>query len=143
MAELKTAPTKASVQAFLRGIQDETRRRDCQIIARLMKQATRATPRMWGTSIVGFGSYHYRYASGREGDWFLTGFSPRKSDLTLYLMGGLSRHGPLLRPLGKHKTSKSCLYIKRLDDIDLAVLEELIRDSVRHVGRSIDTHQGE
>ena len=136
MAELKTAPTKASVQAFLRDIQDETRRRDCQIIARLMRQATRATPRMWGPSIVGFGSYHYRYASGREGDWFLTGFSPRKTDLTVYLMGGLTHHAPLLRRLGRHKSSKSCLYVKRLADIDLAVLEELIRDSVRYAGKS-------
>ena len=133
MAELKTKPTKASVAAFLRGIEDAEKRKDCQTIARMMKQATGAAPKMWGPSIVGYGNYHYRSTSGREGDWFQVGFSPRATALTLYLMGGLERHAGLLKRLGKHKTGKGCLYIKRLSEVDVAVLEELIGECVQHL----------
>ncbi len=133
MAELKTKRTQASVKAFLKRVPDDTRRQDCLTVLRLMKQATRAEPKMWGSSIVGFGSYRYRYASGREGDWFLTGFAPRKQDLTLYIMAGFGRYPTLLAKLGKHKTGKSCLYIKRLADVNLTVLRQLVSASVRHM----------
>ena len=99
----------------------------------VMKAAVGTPPKMWGPSIVGFGHYHYKYASGRENDWFLAGFSPRKHDLTLYLMSGLDRHDALVTRLGKYKTGKSCLYIKRLADVDIAVLKELIAESVKHM----------
>jgi hypothetical protein len=135
MAELKTKPSNASVAAFLNAIPDETKRKDCRALVKMMQDATGAKPRMWGTSIVGFGSYHYTYASGREGDWPLTGFSPRKQDLTLYIMEGFARHGALLRRLGKHRTGKSCLYLKKLADVDLSVLETLVRESVKGVAK--------
>ncbi|MEW6743484.1 MAG: DUF1801 domain-containing protein [Planctomycetota bacterium] len=131
MAEMKTKPTGASVEAFLDRLTDEARREDCYALLKIMQQATKARPKMWGPSIVGFGDYHYKYASGREGDWFLVGFSPRKQDLTLYVMAGAERYPELLEKLGKHKTGKSCLYIKRLADIDLKVLSELIRRSLK------------
>jgi hypothetical protein len=133
MATLKTQPTKASVSAFLKGIADDLRRKDCQTLVRIMKRAVGSEPRMWGASIVGFGHYHYKYASGRENDWFLAGFSPRKQDLTIYIMSGLDRHDALLARLGKYKTGKSCLYIKRLAEVDVAVLQELISASVKHM----------
>jgi len=135
MAELKTKRTAASVAAFLARIPDATRRNDCRAVAKLMQQVTRTRPRMWGTSIVGFGSYHYKYGSGREGDWFLAGFSPRKQDLTLYLMAGIERYPKLQAKLGKHKHGKSCVYIKRLADVDLAVLRRLVAASVRDMKR--------
>lgn len=131
MAELKTRATKASVDTFLQGIRDEKRRQDCYAILKIMKKATKAEPKMWGTSIVGFGDHHYVYESGREGDWFLTGFSPRIQNLTLYSMGGFDRE--LLKKLGKYKTGKGCLYINKLDDVDLNVLQELIGTSVNKV----------
>lgn len=131
MAELKTKVNDQPVTAFLDSVADEDRRQDCYTILEIMKKATRAEPKMWGDSIVGFGSYHYTYASGREGDWLLTGFSPRKQNLTLYIMSGFSDFEELLSRLGKHKTGKGCLYIKKLTDVDLAVLEELIDRSVR------------
>ena len=133
MAKLKTHRTNASVSAFLKGVADESRRKDCQTLIRIMKHAVGAQPRMWGPSIVGFGHYHYKYASGRENDWFLVGFSPRKQDLTVYIMTGFDRHDAILSRLGKYKTSKSCLYIKRLTDVDVAVLQELITASVQHM----------
>lgn len=133
MAELKTKRSEASVDAFLKGVADETRRRDCETLLGLMKKVTRAEPKMWGPSIVGFGSYRYKYKTGREGDWFLAGFSPRSQDLTLYVMAGNDRFPELLAKLGKHKTGKSCLYVKRLADVDLAVLEKLLVASVRQV----------
>lgn len=133
MAELKTKPTGQSVERFLKSISDKARREDCFTLLELMRQVTKAEPRMWGTSIVGFGSYHYKYRSGREGDWLLTGFSPRKQNLTLYIMAGFQGYGDLLKALGKHKTGKSCLYVNRLEDIDLPRLERLIRESVKHV----------
>jgi len=136
MAELKTKPTKASVSKFLRAIQDEATRKDCQQLTKIMKEVTGAEPRMWGPSIVGFGAYHYVYASGREGDWFLTGFSPRKQNLTLYIMSGFDEYEDLLGRLGKHKKSKSCLYVRSLEDLDLTVLKRMIRASVRHMQKS-------
>ena len=136
MAELKTKPNDASVEAFLNGIADEQKRRDAFAILALMQKATRVEPKMWGSSIVGFGHYHYKYASGREGDWFVVGFSPRKNDLTLYLISGLDQHGQLLKKLGKHKTGKGCLYIKHLDDVDFPTLRELIKQSVRYMTKA-------
>ena len=130
MAELKTKPTKASVKAFLNKIDDEQRRKDCQQVSDLMQSATGEKPKMWGSSIVGFGRYHYRYASGREGEWPIIGFSPRKNDLTLYIMPGFDEFKSLMNKLGKYKAGKSCLYIKKLDDIDVSVLKKLIAKSV-------------
>ena len=133
MAELKTKPHGGDVDAFLDAIENETRRRDCRALRELMSEITGEPPRMWGPSIVGFGSYHYRYASGREGDFFLAGFSPRKQNLTLYVMAGFSRYDDLMARLGKHKTGKSCLYVKKLADVDMDVLETLVRSSVEHL----------
>ena len=133
MGEIKTKPTKASVARFLGDIDDQQKRADAKKIAVLMRKATGSPPKMWGTSIVGFGSYHYKYASGREGDWMLTGFSPRKQNLTLYIMAGFKEFEALLGKLGKHKTGKSCLYIKRLDDVDQKVLESLINRSIKYM----------
>jgi len=136
MAELKTRPTRASVTAFLDGIGDERRRADCKALVKIMRRATGARPVMWGSSIVGFGRYRYRYESGREGDWFLTGFSPRKQALTIYVMAGFKRYGALMRKLGRHRTGSSCLYLRSLEDVDLDVLEALITESVRHLQRT-------
>jgi hypothetical protein len=133
VAENKTQPTDASVTAFLDAVEDETRRSDARRVLELMRDVTGEEPRMWGPSIVGFGDYHYRYESGREGDWFLTGFAPRKANLVLYIMSGFPRHAELMERLGKHRTGKSCLYVNRFDDLDLDVLRELIRRSVEHV----------
>jgi hypothetical protein len=132
VAELKTKPTDESVTAFLNGITDESRRSECLTIVKLMKKATRSAPKMWGPSIIGFGDYRCRYPSGRELDWFMVGFSPRKQALTLYLMGQ-GRSADLLKKLGKYKTGKSCLYIKSLQDIDLAVLSELVKQTVKNL----------
>lgn len=136
MAELKTQINDGDVKAFLAAVPDEQKRQDCFEILALMQDVTGAEPKMWGDSIVGFGSYHYRYASGREGDWFLTGFSPRKQNLTLYIMAGFDEYDTLMAKLGKYKTGKSCLYIKRLSDIDNEVLRELVRQSAEHVAKS-------
>jgi len=133
MSENKTQPTKASVEAFVEAVDGDDRRRDCRALVDLMREVTGEEPRMWGESMVGFGQYHYKYASGREGDWFVTGFSPRKRDLTLYLMAGFDGREDLLARLGKHKTGKACLYIKRLADVDEGVLRELVEDSFRRM----------
>lgn len=132
MAENKTRPTRQSVSAFLEALPDAARRADCQALAALMNEVTGVAGRMWGPAIVGFGDYHYRYASGREGDWFLAGFSPRKNDLTIYVMSGLDDHAPRLARLGKYKAGKSCLYVKRLADIDLGVLRAILEESIKH-----------
>ena len=132
MAELKTRPDdKASAEDFINGIADEARRQDSAVLAALMREVTGIAPRMWGSSIVGFGDRHYRYASGREGDTFVVGFSPRKEALTIYTAGYLEQFGDLLERLGKHKAGKGCLYIKRLQDVDLAALRDVIERSVR------------
>jgi Domain of unknown function (DU1801) len=136
MSELKTKKTEQSVDAFLDGLADEGRRVECRTVLELMRKVTGDEPKMWGTSIVGFGSYHYRYASGREGDWFLTGFSPRKQNLTLYVMAGFPRFDDLMQRLGKYKTGKSCLYLRKLEDVDLEVLEELLRASAEHLSKA-------
>ena len=133
MAELKTKPTDHSVEAFLNSVADDQKRQDSFTILNLMAEVTGDEPQMWGDSIVGFGRYHYKYASGREGDWFLTGFSPRKQSLTLYIMAGFDDYDNLMAQLGKYKTGKSCLYIKKLKDIDQAVLRELVKQSVEHM----------
>ena len=133
MAELKTKPNDASVEAFLNSVENEKRRLDCFTVLELMRDVTGAEPQMWGSSIVGFGRYHYKYASGREGDWFLTGFAPRKQALTLYIMSGFEQYDMLMEDLGKYKTGKSCLYVKKIEDIDLDALRELIRQSVEHM----------
>ena len=132
MAELKTKKTAASVKDFLNRVPEERKRKDSFALLKLMQEVTGAKPAMWGPSIVGFGSYHYKYASGREADWPLAGFSPRKQNLTLYIMGGFRGYGELLGKLGEHKTGKACLYINRLEDVDLATLKELVRRSVEH-----------
>jgi len=131
MAELKTKPTQASVKDFLDQIPDKERRDDCFAIAKIMEEVTGDKPKMWGPSIVGFGTYHYKYASGREGDWPVTGFSPRKKDLTLYMMMGFEKHADLMKQLGKYSNAKSCLYIKRLSDIHVPTLKKLIKSSVK------------
>lgn len=133
MAELKTKQTEASVEDFLNKIKDEAIRQDCFEIARIMKQVTSADPKMWGSSIIGFGNLRLKYASGREIDWMLVGFSPRKANITLYLPGYIEKHAALLNILGKYSTGKGCLYIKRLKDVDMEVLRELIAESVQTV----------
>ncbi len=130
MAEPKTKATKASVAAFLAAIADEQRRKDCKAVAKLMQEATGEKPVLWGTNIVGFGAYRYQYASGGTGDWPLVAFAPRKNELVLYMMAGFERHAELLAKLGRHKTGKSCLYLRHLADVDIAVLKELIGRSV-------------
>ncbi len=136
MAELKTKPNRGDVKKFLNGVDDEKRREDSFEVLRLMRDITGEEPKMWGGSIVGFGSYHYKYESGREGDWFVTGFSPRKTALTLYIMAGFSRFDELMAKLGTYKTGKSCLYIKKLEDVDRDVLRELITESVDYMKRA-------
>ena len=131
--EVKTKVNDASVTDFLNTVADEQKRKDSFEILKIMKQITKEEPKMWGASIVGFGSYHYKGASGREGDWMLTGFSPRKQNLTLYLMHGFDVHKDLLKKLGKHTTSMGCLYIKKLDDVDKKVLKELVAESVKRM----------
>ena len=139
MAELKTGKNNASVSVFLNSIEDAQKRADAKKVAAMMRKATASNPKMWGTSIVGYGSYHYKYASGREGDWMLIGFSPRKQNLTLYIMAGFSQFDALLVKLGKYKTGKSCLYVKQLADIDLKVLESLIIRSIKYMRSKYDT----
>lgn len=136
MSNLKTVPTESSVERLIEGVEDPARRGDCRTLLEMMSRVTGEPPRMWGPGMVGFGSYHYRYASGREGDWFLTGFAPRKADLTVYVMAGFARYEALLSRLGKHRTGKSCLYIKRLSDVSATVLEELVGESVETMRRT-------
>jgi len=133
MAENKTTPTNQNVEQFLDTVADEQKRQDSFTLLELMKQVTGTEPKMWGSSIVGFGSYHYKYESGREGDAIVAGFSPRKQNLTLYNMGGSGQYDDLLKKLGKYTLGKGCLYIKRLEDIDLSTLKSLIEESVKHV----------
>lgn len=129
----KTVPNDASVEDYLNGVDNETKRQDSFALLDLMQKATGEKPTMWGDSIVGFGTYQYVYASGRTGDWPLVGFAPRKQALTLYIMSGFDSYDELLGTLGKHSTGKSCLYIKRLSDVDTEVLRELVIQSVAHM----------
>ena len=131
----KTQATEASVEAFLAAVEPERKRADAQALDALFRRVTGFQPRMWGEAIVGYGRYHYRYASGREGDFLATGFSPRKASLSIYIMPGYADFGDLMARLGKHKTGRSCLYVNKLADIDLEVLEELIRSGLRDLGR--------
>ena len=135
MAEPKTQKNDADVEAFLDGIENEKRRDDCRAVVALMADVTGEPPAMWGDSIIGFGSYHYRYPTGREGDWMATGVSPRKQSLTVYIQTGFHRHAELMERLGRFTTGKSCLYVKRLEDVDTDVLRDLIRDSYALVSK--------
>jgi hypothetical protein len=135
MAENKTKATEASVESYLSAIEDESRRKDCEALVELMSRVTNEPPKMWGTGIVGFGSYHYKYESGREGDSSLAGFSSRKGDLSLYLAANYPGHAELLARLGRHKMGKSCLYIRRLSDVDIQALEQLVARSVEEMKR--------
>jgi len=132
MSTIKTQRTTASVRDFLKTVADEDRRKDCQALVRLMERVVQAKGKMWGPSIVGFGDYRYQNASGTN-DWFIAGFSPRKRDLTLYLMAGFDRYPALMKRLGKYSTGKSCLYIKSLADVDVAVLEDLVASSTADI----------
>ena len=132
---MKTIKNQDSVSAFIDKVEDEQKREDCRTLMKIMRRITGSQAAMWGSSIVGFGSYHYRYASGREGDFFLTGFSPRKQNLTVYVMPGFSQYGSLMQKLGKHKLGKSCLYMKKLEDVDVQVLTSLIDESVQEMRR--------
>ena len=130
MAELKTKPNEQGVETFLNLIEDKQEREDS-----FMKSLSKDDPVMWGSSIVGFGTYHYKYASGREADWMKIGFSPRKQAITLYIMTGFDSYESLLKKLGKYKTGKSCLYIKRLDDIDIEILKEIVKQSIEEISK--------
>ena len=139
MAENKTKPTNASVAAFINSIEDRQTRADLKIVSAMMRKATGANAKMWGARMVGFGQYHYKYDSGREGDFLLSGFAPRKKGLTLYIMVGFSQFGSLMKKLGKYKTGRSCLYINRLSDVDEKVLEQLINRSVKNMHKNYET----
>ena len=132
----KTQPTQASVEAYVDAIEDEGRRQDCRDLIALMRKATKFEPQMWGTGIVGFGSYHYKYDSGREGDSCIVGFASRKGDISLYLVSEFEGREELLGKLGKHKTAKGCVYVKRMADVDTKVLEKLVAKSAAQRGKN-------
>lgn len=133
MAELKTKPSKNSITQFINQIENKTRKADSKVILKMMQDITKTKATLWGPAIVGFGSYHYKYASGCEGDWMKTGFSPRKSYISVYLLDGFDKYQGLLEKLGKHKRGKSCLNINKLADVDIDILEKLIRKSYQHM----------
>ena len=133
MSDMKTAETDADPALFLSRVENRGRAEDAQAVMEIMARITGQPPRMWGDSIIGFGTYRYKYASGRQAEWFLTGFAPRKQNLTLYIMSGFENYEQLLGQLGKHKTGKSCLYINKLEDINLDVLREMVKESVNHM----------
>ena len=135
MSKVKTALNDGNVNQFIDSIAHPQRKEDSVFLLQLMKEITGLEPKMWGTSIVGFGSYHYRYESGREGDWFVTGFSPRKQSMTIYIMPGFRQYDKLMQQLGKHKTGKSCLYINKLTDVNHVVLRELVAQSVEYMNQ--------
>ncbi|VXC67891.1 conserved hypothetical protein [Oceanicaulis sp. 350] len=135
MAQNKTQPTPVDVDTFLSAVEPERRREDGQALNALFQRVTGWSPRMWGPSMIGFGAYHYRYDSGREGDFLATGFSPRKTNLSIYIMPGYADYSDILSRLGKHKTGKSCLYVSKLADVDLDVLSELIQAGLEDLGR--------
>lgn len=130
MSELKTKATNASVKTFLDAIKPDQKRTDARTLDKLMRRITGKKPKMWGASLVGYGTYKYKYESGHQGEWFITGFSPRKQNLVVYIMPGFETFKPQMKKLGKHKTGKSCLYINKLADVDLEILQELIAGSV-------------
>jgi hypothetical protein len=134
MAELKTKQNNASVKEFLETVQDESKKKDCDVVLKMMKRVTGEKPMMWGGSIIGFGKYHYKSErSKQEGDWFITGFSPRKQNLTIYIIAGVAAYGELMKKLGKCKTGAGCLYMNKLADVDIAVLEELVARSYKYM----------
>jgi len=133
MAQVRTRENRASVSDFLRSIGDPQKRADCRVIARIMRDATGKSPKMWGSSIVGYDHYDYTYESGRSGSWMITGFSPRARNISIYIMPGFSKYGTLLKKLGKYRTGKSCLHIRRLDDVDQSVLAQLITEAVQEM----------
>ncbi len=133
MAEQKTKPTTQSVEDFINKIDNEQVRDDCSALIKLMKKVTGSKPVLWGPSIIGFGKYHYKYESGHEGDSCLIGFSPRKQNISIYIMSGFAQRTDLLKKLGKHKAAKACLYIKKLEDVDMSVLQQLIEYSVKYL----------
>ena len=135
MAELKTKANNASVAEFIASIEGGEKRENCKALRAMMSKITGKRAKMWGDSIIGFGSYHYKYASGREGDYFLTGFSPRKANISIYIMPGFKQYKKQLTVLGKHKHSVSCLYVRSLKDIDVEVLTEIVKDSVSRMSR--------
>ena len=139
MAELKTKKNEESVENFLNSIIPEKKKVDSFIILKLMKEITNEEPKMWGESIIGFGDYHYKYKSGREGDWFKIGFSPRKQNITLYLMSGFKKTDSILGRIGKYKTGKGCFYINKIEDVDLDVLKELIQQSYEFISNPKNT----
>ena len=141
MAELKTKPNAKSVSKFIADIAVEKTRQDCTVLRGLMQQITKSEAKMWGPSIVGFGAYHYKYATGTEGDWFLTGFSPRKQNLTLYIMSGFQEHAALLQKLGKHKLGRSCLYVRTVDDLHMPTLKKLIQQSVASIQKTVQANR--
>ncbi|GAB5536044.1 MAG: hypothetical protein Rubg2KO_22930 [Rubricoccaceae bacterium] len=138
MSDLKTAPTPDSVSDFIESIADPRRQREARQLVALLSDASGEPPVMWGKDIVGFGSYHYRYASGREGDWMVTGFSPRKTKLSIYLMDGVERHADELAKMGPYTNGVSCLYLKSLDGVDEEVLSDVVRASVAYVRETLD-----
>ena len=133
MAQSKTQATPQKVSEFIAGIEDKVKRDDCRELMKLMSGVTGRRAKMWGAAIVGYGKYHYKYESGREGDFFLTGFSPRKQALSIYIISGFDINPKLMEKLGKYKTGKSCLYVKKLDDIDRSVLAQLVEESVAYM----------
>ena len=140
MVEIKTKKTKVSVADFLNSIQDKKRRADSKAVAKMMRDVTGKNAKMWGTRIVGYGTYDYKYASGREGSFFLCGFSPRAQNLVVYVMSGFSKHAALMAKIGRHKSGKSCLYIKKLDDINPKVLQTLTERSVTYMRKTYTTY---
>jgi hypothetical protein len=133
MAELKTKVSKASVSKFLNSIADERTRRDCVELTKMMERATKAKPEMWGPAIVGFGRYQYKYPSGRTGEWFVAGFSPRKQNLTLYILPSIHSYSEQLKTLGKHTTGQSCLYVKSLEHVHLPTLKSIVRQAFKDI----------
>lgn len=142
MSSNKTVETDKAVENFINSVADEKKRDDSWKMVGLMKKITGSEPKMWGSSLVGFGQYHYKYDSGREGDFFLTGFSPRKTAFTIYIMPGFERYEERMEKLGPHKTGKSCLYVRNLDVVDVGVLEEIIQDSVEYMQEKYECKSG-
>ena len=139
-AKLKTTQNKKSPKGFIASVDNEQRRNDAEILLDLFNRVTGLKPRMWGSSIIGYGRYHYRYESGREGEFFMTGFSPRKTSSTIYIMPGYRDLSKMLKRLGKHKTGKSCLYINKLSDVDLKVLEEIVLYGLDYMRKNYETY---
>ena len=142
-SDLKTQRNAASVKAFLAGVSDEKRRKDCLSVSALMTEVTGEEPAMWGKSLVGFGSYHYKYASGQEGDWPLVSFAPRKDSVTVYIGSGLANYKELLTTLGKYKAAGSCLHIRSLDEVHIPTLKKLVRQSVKDMKKIVKDRKKE